>query len=387
MHRFKDSATGAEDACPGAWFDSHLVEGIRAFRGQFGFFRYSAFQQYAPVLERVAAAHMPVNVVLGSNVTDPLTYEDVMSIWGWMAGHEACHLTVVAYRDVLFHPKVAHVVRADGRGSAMVGSANLTSAALGANVEAWIEVFSGTPEDDGMLAEIVRATDWWHSADEGGVFQVNSSVDASRLLKEGILIRTAQRWTSSSSRATADAARGSRRRRWRPSSSPKEIVEAEGEQLDAGVDSMRVLRWCKQLSRSDALQTAGGTNPTGTLRLGRARHHIDQNTWFREQLFGTATWVSISRRGKDYEEAHIVFDVEFSGRDYGQQVLLVDHAPHREAGQNNVVTLIHWGPELGQWLRGNDQTDKWVVIERDDQGEYQLRIEDTAPIWAPSRSA
>ena len=383
MARYRDSATGTEDACPGAWFDCHLVKGIRAFRGQFGFFRYSALEQYAPVLECVAAECKPVNLVLGSNVTDPLTHEDVMSVWQLMAsGNDVCHLTVVAYNNELFHPKVAHVVHADEKEAAMVGSANLTSAALGRNVEAWIEASSGTSEDDVMLAEIVRATDWWHSANESGVFQVKSAADADRLLDEGILIREAQREMSSTSHTTATVARGSRSRRWSPSSSMR-VAETEGERLDAGTDSVQLLRWCKRLRKSDAQQTVAGTNPTGTLRLARAGHDIDKNTWFREQLFGSATWVSTSRGGKEFEEAHVTFNVELPGRKADQQVLLVDHAPHRAAGQNNVVTLIHWGTALGQWLPRNDQTDKWVVIERGNEDEHQLRIEDTKPSWAP----
>ncbi len=310
-----------------------------------------------------------------------------MSILDCMAKGDACHLTVVAYGNALFHPKVAHVIRADGAEAAVVGSANLTSAALGANVEAWVEMSSGTPADNGVLAEIVRATDWWHSSNESGIFQIASSIDADRLQKQGVLItQRTQRERSSTFHAPSIAARGSRGRRWGPLLS-KEIAEEEGERLDDRADPSPIIhRWCKKLSRSDALQTATGTNPTGTLRLGRARHQIDQNTWFRELLFGSAKWISISRRGKEYEEAHVTFNVEFPERDSDQQVLLVDHAPHREAGQNNVVTLIHWGLTLGQWLQGNDQTDKWVVIERDDEGEYRLRIEDTEPIWAPHRS-
>ena len=312
-----------------------------------------------------------------------------MSIWDCMARGDACHLTVVAYGSALFHPKVAHVIRADGAEAAMVGSANLTSAALGANVEAWVEVSSGTPADNGILAEIVRATDWWHSSNESGVFQIASSVDADRLLERGILItRQVQRERSSTFRTTAIAARGSRSHRWSAALSSQEIAEEEGEQLDDGTDPTSIVRrWCKKLSRSDALQTGTGTNPTGTLRLARARHQIDQNTWFREQLFGSARWVSVSRRNKAYKEAHITFNVEFPGRDVDQQDLLVDHAPHRAAGQHNVVTLLHWGATLGQWLRGHNQAGNWVIIECDDRDEHWLRIEDTAPSWAPGQSA
>lgn len=102
MLRYRDSGTGGDDVCPGAWFDDHVIDGIRAFRGQFGFFRYGALSKYAPVLQQLAAAGRPVNLVLGSNVTDPLTIEDVESVLAITTGGAASHLTVVALQTPSF---------------------------------------------------------------------------------------------------------------------------------------------------------------------------------------------------------------------------------------------------------------------------------------------
>lgn len=68
-----------------------------------------------------------------------------------------------------------------------------------------------------------------------------------------------------------------------------------------------------------------------------------------------------------------------------KRTLLVDHAPHRAAGQHNVVTVLSWGTETAQWLREHSQTGKWVSIELDNRGEYWLRVRAQAPAWAPSR--
>lgn len=125
--RFRDSATGDANVCAGEWFDKHLVEGIRAFRGQFGFFRFGALMKYAPALTGLAASGGPVRLVLGSNLTDPLTLEDVESVLSITCAGKESGLTVVALRNALFHPKVAHIVRSDGSVVAMVGSANLTA--------------------------------------------------------------------------------------------------------------------------------------------------------------------------------------------------------------------------------------------------------------------
>lgn len=145
------------------------------------------------------------------------------------------------------------------------------------------------------------------------------------------------------------------------------------------------MRWCKKLSASDALQTASGTHPTGKLRLARAGHDIDQNTWFRRELFGAQTWVAVSRSGKDCEEAHIPFNVKVPSQRLRRQSLLVDHAPHRAAGQHNVVTVLSWGSRLGRWLREHGQAGSWITIELDDRGEYWLRIQPAAPDWAPKK--
>ena len=388
--RFRDSATGNADVCAGEWFDEHLVEGVRAFRGQFGFFRFGALARYVPALTNVAASGGPVRLVLGSNLTDPLTLEDVESVLSITSAGAASSLTVVAFRNALFHPKVAHIVKADGSAVAMVGSANFTVAALGANVEAWVELGSGTSPSQSALTRIERATDWWHGTSAAGVFQVRTLADARQLHADGLLIgRGAQRRRDARGRASAHGSRGVRRPRWRPPHDVGESPERESEPFEPTPARTRrggvVLRWCKRLSASDALQTSGGTNPTGKLRLGRAGHDIDQNSWFREVLFGDQTWVAVARGAKRYEEAHIPFNVQIGRARPKKRTLLVDHAPHRAAGQHNVVTVLSWGAETAQRLREHSQTGNWVSIELDDRGEYWMRIREQAPSWAPSR--
>ena len=392
--RFRDSATGDADVCAGEWFDEHLVEGIRAFRGQFGFFRFGALMKYAPALTSLAASGGPVRLVLGSNQTDPLTLEDVESVLSIIRVREAdeeSSLTVVAFRNALFHPKVAHIVRSDGSAVAMVGSANLTAAALGVNVEAWIEMDSSTSASQQALTRIETGTDWWRSATVPGVFQVRSLADARQLHADGLLIgRASRRRRAGADRASKEDRRGVRRPRWRsPDGVAMESPEHESEPFEPrpqrGPAGKVVLRWCKRLSASDALQTSSGTHPTGKLRLGRAGHDIDQNTWFRHVMFGSQTWISVTRGTRRYEAAHIQFNVKIGSARPSKKTLLVDHAPHRAAGQHNVVTVLSWGTEMAQWLREHSQTGNWVSIEQDDQGEYWLRLRAQAPAWAPSR--
>lgn len=387
MLRYRDSATGAGTDCPGEWFDNHVVPGIRAFRTQSGFFRYAALAKYEGILRRLATEGRPLSFVLGSNLTDPLTIEDVESVLSVIGRRTSSRLTVVALGNALFHPKTVHVVRSDRTMAAMVGSANLTVAGLGTNVEAWVEAESGEAQADRVLLGVAQATDWWHTTSVPGVFRVEGVEDARALLADGVLIdRKTQRRRSDTVRRPGLPARLSR---WSGALGTVEAPEQEGEQADPSSrvgGGVTVLRWCKRLSASDALQTTKGTHPTGKLRLARAGHDIDQSTWFRRRLFGSQTWIAISRGGKEYEEAHIPFNIRVPKQRLRKQSLLVDHAPHRAAGQHNVVTVLSWGSRLGQWLREHSQTGSWITIELDDRGEYWLRIQRAAPDWAPKKS-
>src|SRR5205823_6122087 len=111
-----------------------------------------------------------------------------------------------------------------------------------------------------------------------------------------------------------------------------------------------VYEWSKEMSRSDAQQpTRSGTNPIGNLRLTEAGNPIDHRTFFRRDLFGPANWAPANdSRGNPIELATIPFDIVIAGTPLGTRNLVVDHAPHREAGQANHLTVLHWGTELRQ---------------------------------------
>ena len=70
------------------------------------------------------------------------------------------------------------------------------------------------------------------------------------------------------------------------------------------------LRWCKELKNSDAQQVSGRTNATGKLRLTKSRFPIDKNTFFRQEMFASATWHSEARNGVLYETASVEFSVQ-----------------------------------------------------------------------------
>lgn len=133
-------------------------------------------------------------------------------------------------------------------------------------------------------------------------------------------------------------------------------------------------RWSKVLPRGDAQHPAPGSNPTGNVRLTKARHDIDWRTWFRRTLFSPATWRhDVDRQGNRIERATIPFDVTIAGISLGTISLDVTHAPHRESGQANHTTVLHWGP-LMSVVRSTDYTRNTLTLERHSDGSYKLDL-------------
>jgi hypothetical protein len=132
--------------------------------------------------------------------------------------------------------------------------------------------------------------------------------------------------------------------------------------------------WTKKLKLSDAQQVS--SNITGLLRLSGGKQKVKHVRWFRRTFFrAPVVWRRTVDSGKhSISLADVPFNVRIDGVDHGTFVLLVDHGPHREAGQNNVTTLIHWGPELGAMLRAHDHSGQTLTLERLEGGSYRLTI-------------
>ena len=66
--------------------------------------------------------------------------------------------------------------------------------------------------------------------------------------------------------------------------------------------------------------------------------------------------------------------VSISGLQLGVMNLQISHAPNRESGQHNYVTLLHLGP-LGPYFTREDMTDRVMRLERRNDGSFALAIE------------
>lgn len=404
MLRYLDSGIDGPDACLGRWLDEAIAAGICAFRGQFGFYDGAALRGSLPALFTMAAAGGTFRLVVGANGIEPASVDDLQELLPILVGRPSTtSLTVIALSNALFHPKTLHLVSSADVARGVVGSANLTAKGLGHNVEASL-IVEASAATNALLAEMARAIDFWSTSTNTGVYQVRTGADVDRLAALGLAISTrAKRRLRSAGRGRASThGRGTRAAGWRPPGAAAR--EQEPPELEVAEDATQVqpdnappddaagpvvvrgpvaARWCKRLKGSDAQQVAPDTNPTGKLRLAKAGFNIDQATYFRDEFFGDAAWIEVSRNGKTYEEVNVPFHVLRPDAASTVIILRVDHAEHREADQNNVCTVLGWGTELGVWLRANSQVDNWVVLERDVDGRYWMSFTDTKPSWAP----
>lgn len=390
MAQYFDSGSGLRTDCLGTWCETHITQQIQSFRAQFGYYRYQALSGFAKEVQRVALAGNPVHMVLGSN-SGSLSTEDLTDTLNLLGGGADTSLIVVSYSDVEFHPKVLHLTHQDGSSKAIVGPANFTPSGLGGNVEAFVD-FHDQVDDAVMIQSIAKSIDDWQTRVGQSVFQVRSAADITSLEADKIINQPQPRRTRSL--PTAITIPGtpvirrviSRGRLWRPPVRLKNRGTGYRPIAIAPQPSpptANPLRWCKRLASSDVQQVGGNTNATGKLRLSQAGFGVDHIIYFRFTFFDNVSWAQALRRGKAYDEAVIDFNVSIRGVQYGNMPLLVDYAPHREAGQRNVTTTVGWGTVLNTLFGKQSYVDDWVIIERKGNGTFELRIEQIKPIWAP----
>lgn len=133
--------------------------------------------------------------------------------------------------------------------------------------------------------------------------------------------------------------------------------------------------WSKVLPRGDAQQqTASKTNLTANVRLTKAGYPIDWTTWFRDTLFGPASWrTDTDIHGNPLEGADIPFVVTIDGVGLGTVELEITHAPHRESHQRNHTTALRWGPLLST-IQATDYTGYTLTLERMSDETFRLDI-------------
>lgn len=376
--RYLDTGFGHPDQTLGKWLEAALAGKPSGLWLQSGYFGYESLAIHDSALRKIAAAGDPTHVVLGANEMS-LTADDLKRLIDAVGGGVGASVTVISYSNALFHPKT-YVIRDElGEYRAYVGSANMTGAGVGLNVEAGIGLSTAEGDDAGQIAAIRDSIESWHDRDQDGVFRIATPEDVDELVSARIVSLTASRPPRTSAKRTSATATTPNRTAGRrinlyptaPMAPFAGATPAPPSPVPKGVS----LSWSKVLQSSDAQQVSGNTNPTGKLRLSKAGHSIDHKTWFRETFFDGADWTTEMRGDKAYEVASVPFAVTVHGVDLGIKSLMIDHAPHRVADQNNVPTVLAWGHDISRILVGKSHIGDTVTLERTTDGESRLTID------------
>ncbi len=160
---------------------------------------------------------------------------------------------------------------------------------------------------------------------------------------------------------------------WQLANAPRPVFEPRHRKALAA--DRTALRWWKPMASADALQNPG--NERTYVQLTRSKHPIDHTTWFRERLFRGADWHP-SGTGRT-EIGEVEFDVTARGVAIGKQTLRLSHLRARAKHHSSPATRLHWNEVMREFLRRNDFTGTFVVLQRDTLGNYQLAFSDVLP--------
>lgn len=410
--RYVDTGSRDPKHALGTWLTEVLMgdASVVAVRVQTGYFGADALGYCESALQVLAKSDGHTRLLVGSNEgqTPRATIADLLKIAG--APRSGLRVGVVSFQSGLFHPKVFHFQRGDGSSTAYVGSANLTvPGASGQNVEAAMILDSKQGDPQSVLTEIADAVDAWFIEQRSGMYPVSLDADLDPLVAAGVLgvpaaprtprnlqpakgggqqqqpghslkqlvamppIQTPLTPKPAPSPVTGGQAPGG-------SSPGHAIATTSGSSTTTQAQLTVVKRWYKLLHRSDVSRLGAGSNPQGAITLtqgprmkGHAQHPINHETYFRSEFFADGQWVL--QPDGTREVAAVTVDIVIYGESRGSYELQVRYSAGLVSEQGNRTALLHWGPELSEYLRRERNHDGDVVtIEKLSDGNYRLTI-------------
>lgn len=323
-----------------------------------------------------------------------------------------------------FHPKIYLGVGAD-RARLLVGSNNLTAGGVYYNYEAALECVLSLPADQALVDEVREYIDRLYAdddvckaldealleelinnpryrvrdedasttagghpaADDEAPEDVDLEPDDPEPAPESIFGKSAEPKRSDPlpAKATAKKAAVVKKAAGAPAptkkAAPAKAAAKKATPVPAPAGQPVLKRWFREMDGTAAQHPPNpNTHPTHNLRLtlGKPRQPINKYTWHRHEMFGHLAWNPEVRDGEQVEVAHGQFRVIEMGVDRGVHTLEISHAPHREEGQNNIPTVLHWAT-VEPLLAATNHTGRHVIIERLADGTFRLEITATRP--------
>lgn len=303
-----------------------------------------------------------------------------------------------ASRATLFHPKMYLSVAAN-RGSAIVGSANVTFSGLHNNIEASsiVTLDPADADDGGFLKTCLDSLDGLSSRFPEHVFQIKTVAavkelfDQGRLTDEDVVIV----------KPTISSVRKGERDKLKPIKLPRVVstrrtkrvrssrsamttgytatAPAVGTSAPLSVSGVFVLVWeSKALTERDLnIPTGASTNPTGSMLWKKgAIEEIDQRSFFRDDVFAGVGWIRDSKL-PHYERAEADFTLIIKGLNYGTHRLRLSHNTSKTSAtyqQKNAMTSVSWG-SVAKIIGQRDLLGRTMSLSRNGKTPPEFLIE------------
>lgn len=286
-------------------------------------------------------------------------------------------------RSPIFHPKLYFGKSAE-TAKLIIGSANLTNGGLNSNIEASLsQSLSIADEDDSQLVGQVTSkfSEMLKDYPEH-VFKIEDAAQIDNLLKTGRVIDegTAKRPSAGASSSSRDGdSLGRMKLKTKPVKRNKMVAKAAvkpvetepktitGKLIKPTTNGLELVWESSPLTRRDLdIPVSANTNPTGSMLLKKGNSDIDQQTYFRAEVFNNLEW-SPNPRTEGKELAEVDFQFIIRGIDYGVHRMTVTNDTRTDTAtykQKQPMSEIRWG-ETRQLIARDDLLERTMRIYRD----------------------
>lgn len=362
------------------------------FTGVTAFASASAVLGIAPYIQAAKGHLQQISLIVG--IDQEATSKEALK--ALMSLQVSAHI-FFQKEQIIFHPKF-YLFEAIGKAKLVIGSSNLTSNGLFANVEAGVMLETENQADLNTIAVFKNYFSTLFNLTDPNLYPITDT-NIDHFVNKGIVPNESIfRVRHGKAPITTNINAGI-----------PDILNIPARQtslIPAGFKAQRIRRirgtllvpiqvtqqvtiqpntlvWEKNnLPQSDAQQVPAGSAVTGVIRLSDAGFQldgnpIDRNTYFRDEVFGSLNWTIRTRLFKSpLEEATGQFDVRILGVSLGTHNLRISHDPARIANQNNVPTTIHWGRNsiVMNYLKQHDVTGATFKLFSPIAGSQLFRI-------------
>ncbi len=354
----------------------HSFTGISAFASKAGIYGLSQY------IEKAKTTYKNLNILTG--IDQKGTSKEALYAMLNLGIN-----TYIFYQTAfsIFHPKI-YLFEGEHFSQLIIGSSNLTSQGLFANVEASIhlELLNHVEEDMKVITELKQRFQGLFDFSDPNVKCITSEL-IEQLVAEKIVPTEAERKEIQDKReefeGVADETierlirkifpqrqlpvipsnfRGIKKSKL----SNKEAEDNHDFVEDSNIlDSYKIVWRCLSVPASSVEMVRPNTNPTGRLKLVQSKFQvngkvIDQTRYFRNDVFAQLDWVT-EKISSVVEVAIAQFEVIVLGEDWGSFALKIKHNPSGEAGQRNYTTSISWG-ELSKEIQKKQLVNRQLNI-------------------------